>query len=266
MAKILYILTIICCFSLNNAAKCINQDPCTCKLDDYTWVDIGKIRPSEGNFFQDGLNGVLYFFSGCNNTDFNGKDYKGLFGFNKTITGVSLVKCISSIVPLNVTGYPAINETCTAIGDAKHIEFNWNENPTTHETEFDIVYMNTTATNNLPSIRLICDSVNRTDLKILSTDTDALVLYSSQVCLQHMEHESMSGGAIFCTILFVTAFVYFIGGALIMYFMRGARGAEVIPNFDFWVALPGLMKDGMIFILSGCRPFAVSTAETYDRI
>ena len=35
---------------------------------------------------------------------------------------------------------------------------------------------------------------------------------------------------------------YFIVGGLIMYFMRGARGVEVIPNYTFWKDLPALIK------------------------
>ena len=35
---------------------------------------------------------------------------------------------------------------------------------------------------------------------------------------------------------------YFIVGALVMYFARGARGIEVIPNVSFWGDLPFLLK------------------------
>lgn len=44
-------------------------------------------------------------------------------------------------------------------------------------------------------------------------------------------------------ILFVVAcLIYFVGGALVLHFLRGAQGLEMIPNIDFWRQLPGLIK------------------------
>ena len=41
----------------------------------------------------------------------------------------------------------------------------------------------------------------------------------------------------------LTAFaVYFIAGTLFMYFVRGARGIEIIPNVNFWKSLLSLIK------------------------
>ena len=41
----------------------------------------------------------------------------------------------------------------------------------------------------------------------------------------------------------VTAFaVYFIAGTLFMYFARGARGIDMIPNVNFWKSLLSLIK------------------------
>ena len=40
----------------------------------------------------------------------------------------------------------------------------------------------------------------------------------------------------------LTAFaIYFIAGTLFMYFVRGARGIEIIPNVNFWKSLPVLI-------------------------
>lgn len=74
-----------------------------------------------------------------------------------------------------------------------------------------------------------------------------LILYSPLVCIHHIAHHELSTGSIFCVIFFVTAMTYFIGGGLIMYFARGARGVEVIPNFEFWASIPGLVKVRALF-------------------
>lgn len=52
----------------------------------------------------------------------------------------------------------------------------------------------------------------------------------------------MSGISIFFLLLLIFTIIYFVGGALLMYFMRGARGIEMIPNVDFWRSLPTRLK------------------------
>ena len=41
---------------------------------------------------------------------------------------------------------------------------------------------------------------------------------------------------------FAAILTYFIAGALIMKFRKGASGKEVIPNYEFWFALPFYVK------------------------
>lgn len=54
-------------------------------------------------------------------------------------------------------------------------------------------------------------------------------------------------------ILAIMGFVtYFIVGMSYMYFVKGARGLEVIPNVSFWKDLPYLLKDGFLFTISPC--------------
>jgi hypothetical protein len=37
---------------------------------------------------------------------------------------------------------------------------------------------------------------------------------------------------------------YFVGGALFRKYRLHATGKDVIPNVDFWAALPGLIREG----------------------
>jgi len=62
---------------------------------------------------------------------------------------------------------------------------------------------------------------------------------------------SLSGGWIFLIILFVVTFVYFVGGGSVNYY-RGQRGADIVPNKNLWVELPGLVKDGCLYCQSLC--------------
>jgi len=38
-----------------------------------------------------------------------------------------------------------------------------------------------------------------------------------------------------------------------MHFVRGAQGIEKIPNIGFWREVPGLVKDGVTFVVAPAR-------------
>jgi len=59
----------------------------------------------------------------------------------------------------------------------------------------------------------------------------------------------LSGGSIFLILLLVLAVVYLVAGVLFNKFKRQASGVELIPNVGFWTSLPGLVKDGVLFIV-----------------
>jgi hypothetical protein len=59
----------------------------------------------------------------------------------------------------------------------------------------------------------------------------------------------LSGGSIFLIILLVGGVVYLVAGILFNKFKRQATGVELIPNVGFWTSLPGLTKDGVMFIV-----------------
>lgn len=43
--------------------------------------------------------------------------------------------------------------------------------------------------------------------------------------------------------------VYFIVGGILMYFMKGARGVEIIPHYTFWKNFPFLIIVSVIKLL-----------------
>jgi hypothetical protein len=66
----------------------------------------------------------------------------------------------------------------------------------------------------------------------------------SSVC-----HGGMSGGWIFIIILLVALFLFFAIGIAYKRFKMGATSwKESVPLIDFWVTLPGLVKDGFAFV------------------
>ncbi|KAK3791354.1 hypothetical protein RRG08_012536 [Elysia crispata] len=59
----------------------------------------------------------------------------------------------------------------------------------------------------------------------------------------------ISIGSILVIIFFVVLVSYFALGVAFQKFVRKASGREVVPNVNLWVATPGLIKDGALFVV-----------------
>jgi hypothetical protein len=99
------------------------------------------------------------------------------------------------------------------------------------------------------------DNGTEIDLTYLSEEkgADGIITYYFIVSAS-ASSESPVGfiGLVLMLLAFFALVTYFIVGALIMYFYKGARGLEIIPNYMFWKDLPFLIKDGFMFIISPC--------------
>jgi len=90
-------------------------------------------------------------------------------------------------------------------------------------------------------------------------DDKAKTLTYNFVVRFNSAHESGAGtqagivGIVLIILFIVGVLTYFIVGGLVMYFYKGARGVEVIPNYTFWRGLPILIKDGFMFTISPCH-------------
>lgn len=60
---------------------------------------------------------------------------------------------------------------------------------------------------------------------------------------------SVSVGSVLLIVFFALAVVYLVAGILFNKFARHNTGKEVVPNVSLWVALPGLVKDGCLFVV-----------------
>jgi len=56
-------------------------------------------------------------------------------------------------------------------------------------------------------------------------------------------------GWVFVIIVLVGSFVYVVGGTMLNHFYFGAElGLSAIPQWEFWIGVPSLMKDGAMFV------------------
>jgi len=90
-----------------------------------------------------------------------------------------------------------------------------------------------------------------------------LFMYSSAGCGEDVpyvepEDSGMGGGEVFATviliILAVAVVLYFGLGAIYMWKVKEASApTEFVIHNEFWCALPFLIKDGVMFIVHGCK-------------
>jgi len=63
----------------------------------------------------------------------------------------------------------------------------------------------------------------------------------------------ISPGSIILIILVCLIVIYLVAGLIFNKFKRGLNGIELIPNVTFWTSIPGLVKDGVMFIVNKVR-------------
>ncbi|XP_065181575.1 uncharacterized protein LOC135812182 [Sycon ciliatum] len=134
-------------------------------------------------------------------------------------------------------------------------------------------------------IALMCDLSTDHDMKYSKEDpkgTYQYTLTSKYACVQKPgttqapppgpttsarrspEHNSISLGTIIDVSALAAIILYLSMGSTFMFVRREARGREMLPNYAFWVAIPGLVKEGFLFILHGFKSHGYRSG--YDQI
>lgn len=92
-----------------------------------------------------------------------------------------------------------------------------------------------------------------------------LTLFSKLSCIQQIyEVEERGFFSTFFLIIFILLLIYLVCGMVYQYFFVGARGLELLPNYDFWQKVWISIKLGFIYIKNGCK--VIPTDESYDAI
>ncbi|XP_065181574.1 uncharacterized protein LOC135812181 [Sycon ciliatum] len=80
------------------------------------------------------------------------------------------------------------------------------------------------------------------------------------------EHNSISLGTIMDICVLMAVISYAAGGIAFMYFRRGARGKEALPNYQIWTGLPVLVKEGALFIVTKVKALKSGSRGSYDSL
>ncbi|XP_041367793.1 uncharacterized protein LOC121382292 [Gigantopelta aegis] len=104
-------------------------------------------------------------------------------------------------------------------------------------------------------VTLVCSNSSGSTLSVLGESPTGsgqyyMTLTSPNCCPGHGGGSSggLSVGTIIVIVFFVVVLVYALGGLVFQIFVRKASGKEIMPNYDFWSSVPGLIESGAIFI------------------
>lgn len=239
-----YIFVFMFLISSAISYQCIKNSPCSCVYEDGREISLHKLPQQT---LQATIINITYIFHPCSNIAPNLPKVPE----NETIQN----ECKNTTLCLfNRTDY-----TAKSIGNTEVVKFSADSN----SEKYSIIYP---LGNSTTFIKLACSDVFESVLYIKSSDINNhnFVLFSENSCT-FMENTGLGTGSVLVILLLVLTSAYLLCGGAVLYFIRGARGREIIPNIDFWTDFPILVKDGAVFLQNGCKP-VISNSESYDRI
>lgn len=225
--------------------QCIKNSPCSCVYEDGREINLHKLP--QQTLHATVIN-ITYFFHPCSDVA------PDLPKLPENVTIKNECKK-TSLCLFNRTDY-----TAKSIGNTEVVKFSADSN----SEKYNLIYP---LGNSTTVIKLACSDYSESVLYIKSSNINNhnLVLFSENSC-PFMENAGLSTGSVLVILLLVITSVYLLCGGAVLYFIRGARGKEIIPNIDFWTDFPKLVKDGAVFLQNGCKPIIISSSESYDRI
>ena len=105
-------------------------------------------------------------------------------------------------------------------------------------------------------INIVCEPERIGSLEYVSDTIDGnyfLQLRTLHACINSSSTSGLSAGSVLLLIFFLLLIVYLTAGILVMKFVKGASGVEMVPNLELWKGLPSLIKDGFVFVSKSCR-------------
>ncbi|XP_017888763.1 cation-dependent mannose-6-phosphate receptor-like [Ceratina calcarata] len=222
------------CFCKQTYSECRKLTACSCVFADGEGYDLSPLANSNTSTLAGKRNNSTYYFHPCTNQKLLNQSsdcYKG--------SGVSL---------------------CVVNGNASLVLGKVEE--TTIVADNSIALLKLNHNNFTTLINLKCCSSCGTELLPLGEldNQYSLTLRSPYACKVLLENKGLSTGSLLLIYFFVFSGIYFVGGAMALKFLRGATGWEMIPNHKFWMDLPSLITEGIVFTFNCCR------IDSYERI
>jgi len=163
--------------------------------------------------------------SGCQRWDMPAPTFKAILGLESTM----------GVTPLHLKG----------------------EDPR-FEGQYGLVVNYTGGSVTMMIVNLVCnESVTGTGNPTAYSVTGGKFIFDWQTpiaCnLNHPKGKKLSGGSVILIIVLCFGIVYLAGGLVVNKLVRHQEGLEIIPNYVFWISIPGLVKDGVMLIVNKIR-------------
>ncbi|KAK3229702.1 hypothetical protein Dsin_001583 [Dipteronia sinensis] len=221
---------------------------------------------SEDGFYKVAVNETVLWFQLCDGMIFNHDPPRCVDCLDCGGPSRCGSEC-SALVANNIEGYPV----CTTIGHVSATDINVMDKQNPHKGVIVKMSRNGTKHNCSLSVSVICDSngiQGPQSIEKSETCAYATVLRHPSGCAKIA---SVVGGGwgwfgTFITIIFCLFGSYLLAGAAYRYFSLGAHGVNVIPNLDFWAALPHSIQSFFASLVRRFRGPSEGHRSTYSRV
>ncbi|XP_062517922.1 uncharacterized protein LOC134193139 [Corticium candelabrum] len=243
-------------FARSSDFTCKKTSNCSCQYengDNINLISLGK-RDQTARFMEH-HGGLVFSYNPC-------------YTFTIVVPGVRNVACSPQD---DVAVCETQSTTLFNIGTQKSASF------VTAEERLYIVYTSTeTNPHSTTRIELKCDPNESSGVFSVqdqdeSTEIHHFALLHKCCCpngcqrrspVTHKQGGGLSTGSILLIVVLCLLFVYFVGGILYQRLGKGAQGIEMVPQHQFWMSLPGLIKDGVVFAIKPCKNWSTKSGYT----
>ncbi|XP_072014896.1 uncharacterized protein [Amphiura filiformis] len=237
------IVILAACFhvGLSQDVTCVKETNCRCTLDDGTkrFFDFSPISNKDEPFFHMewfGEPGSIDYYDPCEPFTISWSDCEGVAACHGVEDEEEHGKFKYSKVALHNMGYFHYNEA------GQNLVINYADGD-----DYIVVL----------TVMFSCSwtTISRMEVTSLTPTLYQYEIISPYSCLMspRENNQGLSAGIIVCIVFGVFVLmvvVYLVGGFLFTSLVQHKSGREAIPNYGFWIKVPGLIKEGVCFSTS----------------
>ncbi|XP_033762957.1 uncharacterized protein LOC117344335 [Pecten maximus] len=240
MKRYVFVTTVLLlCFKELDAKTCKKTSSCSCECSGGA-MDL-KPGAIQGTKFQDvaSTDGSLYSYNPCYSFDQSDPSLPPQFDNCKSVAACQLV--------------PGQQIQLYDIGTQESASFSYKDGASLGQANLgEVLTVNYVATDNARTTTVIlqCDSTEEFlpvgEIPDSKPPVYVFVYSTPNACLKPL---GLSAGSVLIIIFVCLLAIYLVGGVLFNKIKKGNSGKDLIPQRQLWVSLPGLVKDGVFFVI-----------------
>jgi len=247
------LLLVQLCTEASSQSSCVKVNKCSCKFNSGRTLDLQPLDANPNFRFKSlSTSGEPYYYQ-----------YNPCTGVTCASTSGSVVSSSSSVCQLSSTSSYLVYD----LGDASSATF------TSRYGKLALKYTSLD-TSREAYVSLTCDCKEEGRMVAKGVDVAQGHIFDMELFTKYAcDMSCLSAGSGLSTgdiliILFLSlSVVYVVAGIAINKGVRKLEGAEILPNRTFWMALPGLVKEGFQFTMEKVRkPGGDGSSNNYQEI